>query len=83
MIYQCCLERDLSLFDAGDLTEVGEKGLTLRSARDPLLFKVIRILTPMLKWWSEGDLHMEHHEVPYLTNYLGSCDVSPRDLLEG
>lgn len=29
MIYQCALERDLTLFDAGDLTEVGEKGLTL------------------------------------------------------
>ena len=30
VIYQCSLERDLSLFDAGDETEVGEKGLTLR-----------------------------------------------------
>lgn len=29
MIYQCGLKRGLSLFDAGDLTEVGEKGLTL------------------------------------------------------
>ncbi|KAH9028052.1 ABC transporter type 1, transmembrane domain-containing protein [Lactarius deliciosus] len=29
VIYQCCLQRDLSLFDAGDRTEVGEKGLTL------------------------------------------------------
>ncbi|KAJ7776222.1 P-loop containing nucleoside triphosphate hydrolase protein [Mycena metata] len=29
VIYQCCLERDLELFDAGDETEVGEKGLTL------------------------------------------------------
>ncbi|KAJ3799615.1 hypothetical protein GGU11DRAFT_858145 [Lentinula aff. detonsa] len=29
VIYQCCLERDLSLFEAGDQTEVGEKGLTL------------------------------------------------------
>lgn len=26
----CALERDLSLWEAGDLTEVGEKGLTLR-----------------------------------------------------
>lgn len=31
VIYQCGLERDLTLFDAGDQTEVGEKGLTLRS----------------------------------------------------
>ncbi|KAE9396473.1 hypothetical protein BT96DRAFT_996727 [Gymnopus androsaceus JB14] len=29
VIYQCCLERDLTLFEAGDQTEVGEKGLTL------------------------------------------------------
>ena len=30
VVYQCALERDLELFDAGDATEVGEKGLTLR-----------------------------------------------------
>jgi ABC-type multidrug transport system fused ATPase/permease subunit len=29
VIYQCGLSRDLSLFEAGDQTEVGEKGLTL------------------------------------------------------
>ncbi len=29
MLYQCCLERDLTLFKAADQTEVGEKGLTL------------------------------------------------------
>jgi hypothetical protein len=29
-IQQCGLERDLTLFNAGDATEVGEKGLTLR-----------------------------------------------------
>ncbi|KAG5650158.1 hypothetical protein H0H81_000505, partial [Sphagnurus paluster] len=29
VIYQCGLTRDLELFQAGDLTEVGEKGLTL------------------------------------------------------
>lgn len=27
---QCGLERDLELFEAGDMTEVGEKGLSLR-----------------------------------------------------
>ena len=32
-IYQCGLERDIELFEAGDLTEVGEKGLTLRSVQ--------------------------------------------------
>lgn len=30
VIKQCALERDLELFKAGDETEVGEKGLTLR-----------------------------------------------------
>ncbi|KAG9126177.1 hypothetical protein FRC07_004584 [Ceratobasidium sp. 392] len=29
VISQCALERDLTLFDAGDQTEVGEKGMTL------------------------------------------------------
>ncbi|KAL0950642.1 hypothetical protein HGRIS_007430 [Hohenbuehelia grisea] len=29
VLYQCCLGPDLDLFDAGDLTEVGERGLTL------------------------------------------------------
>ncbi|KAJ7033733.1 multidrug resistance-associated ABC transporter [Mycena alexandri] len=29
VLYQCCLERDLELWDAGDETEVGERGLTL------------------------------------------------------
>ncbi len=29
VIYQCGLERDLEIFEAGDQTEVGEKGLTL------------------------------------------------------
>lgn len=30
VIDQCGLRRDLDLFVAGDLTEVGEKGITLR-----------------------------------------------------
>lgn len=30
VLHQCSLKRDLSLFNAGDMTEVGEKGLTLR-----------------------------------------------------
>ncbi|KAJ8084433.1 hypothetical protein PM082_003203 [Marasmius tenuissimus] len=29
VLYQCALERDISLFEAGDATEVGEKGVTL------------------------------------------------------
>ncbi|KAI0322566.1 hypothetical protein OF83DRAFT_1161116 [Amylostereum chailletii] len=33
VIHQCALSEDLALFNAGDMTEVGEKGLTLRYAR--------------------------------------------------
>ena len=33
VIQQCALEKDLELFDAGDKTEVGEKGLTLRRVK--------------------------------------------------
>ena len=29
VLHQCALKRDLDLFDAGDATEVGEKGVTL------------------------------------------------------
>uniref|UniRef100_A0A8H8CG88 P-loop containing nucleoside triphosphate hydrolase protein n=1 Tax=Psilocybe cubensis TaxID=181762 RepID=A0A8H8CG88_PSICU len=29
VLYQCALERDLNLFEAGDATEVGERGITL------------------------------------------------------
>ena len=32
VIYQCDLEHNLTLFDTGDETKVGEKGLTLRYA---------------------------------------------------
>jgi len=30
VVNQCALEHDLELFDVGDATEVGERGLTLR-----------------------------------------------------
>ena len=29
VLYQCALDRDISLFKAGDATEVGERGITL------------------------------------------------------
>lgn len=35
VIYQTALTRDLTLFEAGEMTEVGEKGITLRSALPP------------------------------------------------
>lgn len=38
VLYQCALERDLQLFDAGDNTEVGEKGkYRLSSLKDVIL----------------------------------------------
>ncbi|KAF9799122.1 hypothetical protein IEO21_10612 [Rhodonia placenta] len=33
VIYQCGLKRDLELFDAGEMTEVRERGITLRFVR--------------------------------------------------
>lgn len=36
VIFQCGLSRDLELFEAGDQTEVGEKGLTLSGGQKVL-----------------------------------------------
>lgn len=38
VILQCGLTRDLELFDAGDQTEVGEKGLTLSGGQKVLIY---------------------------------------------
>ncbi|KAI0932659.1 hypothetical protein AcW1_000282 [Taiwanofungus camphoratus] len=65
VIDQCGLERDLTLFDAGDKTEVGEKGLTLR-------YVCVVTCEPASdcelhhQWWSEG------------AYYFGSCCVLKR-----
>lgn len=37
VLHQCALERDLEMFDAGDRTEVGERGLTLRLDKSHML----------------------------------------------
>ncbi|KAJ8699794.1 hypothetical protein PTI98_002881 [Pleurotus ostreatus] len=37
VLYQCCLEQDLKLFESGDNTEVGEKGLTLSGGQKVIL----------------------------------------------
>ena len=56
VIEQCCLLPDLALFEAGDLTEVGEKGLTLRY--DDKLCPLLFLLTNLndIQWWSESTL---------------------------
>lgn len=41
VLRQCALEQDLTLFEAGDRTEVGEKGLTLRCVIQILKFPVL------------------------------------------
>ncbi|OJA20724.1 hypothetical protein AZE42_08493, partial [Rhizopogon vesiculosus] len=40
VLYQCALERDLTLFEAGDKTEVGEKGLTLSGGQKVIMFLI-------------------------------------------
>ena len=46
VIDQCALARDLSLFGGGDLTEVGEKGITL-SGGQKVLITTTRLVYPV------------------------------------
>jgi hypothetical protein len=57
VIYQCGLQRDLSLFDAGDKTEVGEKGLTLRSCNTCSTSRNSLLIFLVSQRWSEGPRH--------------------------
>jgi hypothetical protein len=57
VIYQCGLQRDLSLFDAGDKTEVGEKGLTLRSCNIFPTYRNSILILLILQRWTEGSCH--------------------------
>ncbi len=52
VIYQCALEQDLEVFDAGDRTEVGEKGLTLRSV---FVCPLLTSSNNFPQWWAKGD----------------------------
>ncbi|KAG8857072.1 hypothetical protein FRB96_006002 [Tulasnella sp. 330] len=52
VIHQCALEADLALFDAGDATEVGEKGLPLSGGQKPDSFlRVSYTLPPPSFFW--------------------------------
>ncbi|KAI9056602.1 multidrug resistance-associated ABC transporter, partial [Trametes sanguinea] len=77
VLHQCALQRDLSLFDAGDETEVGEKGITLRHAARITLARAV----------------YSHAEILLLDDILAALDVHTSkwivekclkgDLLEG
>lgn len=46
VIYQCGLEHDIKLFDAGDLTEVGEKGVNLSGGQKARITLARAIYSP-------------------------------------
>ncbi|OSX68144.1 hypothetical protein POSPLADRAFT_1043275 [Postia placenta MAD-698-R-SB12] len=64
IIKQCGLERDLELFDAGDLTEVGEKGITLRYVARVTLARAVYSKAEILLLddiLAALDVHTAHH----------------------
>ena len=72
VIYQCALKRDLNLFDAGDQTEVGEKGITLRYA--DLVPYHDACAQPFVKRWAKG-------EITVIKTHISMADLNRRALL--
>lgn len=67
-IHQCALARDLTLFDAGDHTEVGERGLTLSGGQ---------------KVRDNTNIKQQVNVLLLIRYRAGSCDFGESNLLLG
>lgn len=80
------MEHDLTLFEAGDATEVGERGLTLRYVASYRQYgtEKAQICIRILQWWSEGVYYYSYVLLAELTYELaGSNHPRACHLLSG
>lgn len=68
VLYQCALEPDLGLFQAGDQTEVGEKGLQYLF---PVCFSLMSFRADPF-WWPKGPPHARQSRGK---NFFGSSST--------